>query len=225
MTLTSGEAADPALWRCVLPTLTVPDLDRATRLGWLKNEDRSFAERQAKADLRIQAAARRILRRLVVAATAGVRPETVSFTTTCPHCGGTNHGAPRVSPPLADEIRISTSSAGEHAVILIGTASLGVDVEACDRGAAIDPERAAVAVPGWRRVLDECPPGATVLEVWTALEALSKTTGRGLLASAAQIERAAEQHQLTWLESEPGIVTCAATWADSPGPVAVSLRF
>lgn len=202
---------DVRLWRCALPALTAEHLDHAVRLGWLTTCERTAADRRPTPELRSRFGARRVLRRLVAAVDLGTSPDEIRVDAACPQCGGSGHGQPLVVAPAGASTRMSTSSADDRYVIALGDHSVGVDIESRHREPDTPAARLSRTVQGWDRVAERCPPGSSPIEVWTALEALSKAIGRGLLATEQEIGEAAERHHLTWLADEPGLVTCVAT--------------
>ncbi len=199
------------LWRCRLPLLRTVEIDEAVRLGWLTGDERAMAHRKANAELRSMFCARRLLRRMVVATRVGRSPAEVRVLSRCADCGETAHGQPYVDVSEGGPLRMSTSSAGGWSVVAIGEDSVGVDIESRIRAEDLVLERLIRVVPGWRLVAEICPSGSSPLEIWTALEALSKTTGRGLVASERELESAIDDHRLVWLTDQPGLVTCVAT--------------
>ena len=98
-------------------------------------------------------------------------------------------------------------------MVALSQVSVGIDVESVDQGETAQVARMASLAQPWRLVAEACPQGSSPLEVWTALEALSKTTGRGLAAAEQEIERATECHRLDWITDQSGLVTCLATSA------------
>ncbi len=168
-------------------------------------------DRKAGREQRSRFAARRILRRLIVASHLRQHPAHDAISSRCGHCGGIGHGRPHVVSGGADPLWVSTSSSGTHAVVALSRDSLGVDVESPDRLADLPRDGVARAVTGWRVAEAACPPGATPVQQWTALEALAKTTGRGLRATEDQLARAAQSHRLIWITGPGGLVTCVAT--------------
>lgn len=220
-----GSTADTMVWRCKLLRLGTDQLDEAVRRGWLTRDEWAAASRRANAELRSSFGVRRILRRLIVAASLGQSPEKTQVEAWCPSCRRFGHGKPSVVSAAGDPLQLSTSCASSHLVIALGHASVGVDVESLDRGEKVPVARMASLVRGWGLVADSCPPGSSAIEVWTALEALSKTTGRGLVASEQEIERAIQGHRLDWITDQPGLVTCLATSAVDPAITTVDLSW
>lgn len=206
----------PSVWRCTLPFLTASQLREAVALGWLTPAERGAASRQAGEVLQSRFGTRRILRRLVVAATLGTGPAAVTLDVRCARCGDPEHGRPLIVTPNLPPLHLSTSALGDRAVVAIGPQSLGIDIESSERTPFWEPRRWADRVTGWDHVAEACPPNASALEVWTALEALAKTTGRGLLASNAQLDAAISDHELTWLPDGPRRVICVAAARPAP---------
>lgn len=212
-------AADVELWRCTLPRLDDRQLDDAVRLGWLTVDERTVAARRPDPRQRGRFGGRRILRRLIAATALGLSPAHSSVTARCVKCGGTGHGAPQVAPDDEGEWHMSTSSSDDYAVIALSRGAVGVDVESTERVESVPLARMAPGVPGWHRVSAACAPDATAAEVWAAVEALAKTTGRGLSATESELDRAAADHHLEWFRDRSGLVTCVAT-SISPADIA-----
>jgi phosphopantetheinyl transferase len=152
----------------------------------------------------------------VVAASLGAPPTEISVEAECSHCGGESHGRPYIVAPVPRPPSISTSSIGDRVVIALGDGSLGVDIESSGRADSVDRLSGASAIAGWDRVVQACPSGASTVEVWSALEALSKTTGRGLLASPDELGAAVSEHRLTWVPDGPGRIICVAVRDSAP---------
>ncbi len=206
-----------AVWRCTLRAVHGAQLDDAVDLGWLTREERAEANRRIGATVQSRFASRRILRRLVIASVLGTSPADVRLESRCLHCGGIGHGAPSVVQPDGTGLHVSTSSSEDTTVIALGRHAVGVDIESASRANDAGEARMARALPGWRHVVDACRPKAPAVEVWTAFEALCKVTGRGLLASEQEIDRAVQEHRLHWVTDRPDSVICVATAAPEPG--------
>lgn len=202
-----------AVWRCALPRLSGAQLDAAVDLGWLTDEERAEANRRIGAIVQSRFGSRRILRRLVVANVLRTSPAAVRLESRCLHCGRLGHGAPSVVQPHGTGLHLSTSSFEDTTVIALGRHAVGVDIEGASRADDVSRTQMARALPGWRRVVDACGPSASTVEAWTAFEALCKATGRGLLASEQEIDRAMQTHRLSWVSDRPGLVICVASAA------------
>lgn len=202
-----------AVWRCALPRLSGAQLDDAVALGWLTDEERAEASRKVGGIVQSRFGSRRILRRLIVASSLGTSPAAVRLESRCLRCGGLGHGAPSVVQPEGTGLHMSTSSFEDTTVIALGPHAIGVDVEGAGRVDDVIEAQLARASPAWRRVVEACGSTASTVEAWTAFEALGKVTGRGLLASEQEIERALQEHRLSWITDRPGSVVCVATAA------------
>lgn len=203
------EHFDVALWRGRVPWMTPKVVQDASVLGWLSAADVSAIERQANYELASRLAARRLLRRMIVAAHGGRSPADVQIDTHCRHCGDPGHGSPMVVAPQLALRRLSTGAAGGRFAVVLGTGSVGVDVESPSRAGDLSARTIANTVPGWLAVERSCPPGSSVVEVWTALEALTKAAGRGLVATEREVDELIATHRLVWL-TETDLVTCVA---------------
>lgn len=212
----SGIASRPSLWRITAPHVDSQGLDEAVRRGWLTESERRDAERRARPELQSRFGARRMLRRLVVAASMGKLPTEIAVEAECSHCGGTSHGRPHVVAAVPRPPSISTSSIEDRIIIALGDVSIGVDIESSGRADSAAGLSGARAIAGWYRVVQASPSHASTAEVWSALEALSKTTGRGLLASPGELEAALSEHRLTWIPDEPGRIICVAVQKSAP---------
>lgn len=219
----SGIAPGPSLWRITCSHIDSRHLDDAVLRGWLTELERREADRRAGPELRSRFGARRVLRRLVVAASLGQAPTEVAVEAKCFRCGGASHGHPFVVAPVPHALSISTSSIDDRIVIALGMGSIGVDIESSDRADPVDRVHGARAIAGWERVMEVCPPDASTVEIWSAIEALSKTTGRGLLASPVDIEAAIAEHRLTWIPDGPGRTICVAVPASAPALTTIEI--
>lgn len=219
----SSIAAEVALWRITAPHIDSRGLDDAVRRGWLTGSERREADRRAGPELQSRFGARRMLRRLVVAASLGAEPTEVAVEAECVSCGATSHGRPHIVAPGRDAPGISTSSIEDRSVIALGAGSIGVDIESSGRAARVDGRDGARAIDGWERIVEMCPAHATTVEVWSALEALAKTTGRGLLASSTELEAAIADHRLTWIQDGPGRTICIAVPRRAPAVTTIEI--
>lgn len=78
----------------------------------------------------------------------------------CPHCGGADHGRPRL---VGSDLRASIAYAGGLVAVAWGAGDVGVDVER-----VTDPPRRLERL------------GVPDLAAWTRIEALAKAAGTGL---------------------------------------------
>ncbi|MFC7788596.1 4'-phosphopantetheinyl transferase family protein [Microbacterium sp. MAHUQ-60] len=221
----SSIAPEAGLWRMTAPHIDSRGLDDAVRRGWLTESERTNAGRRAGPVLQSRFGARRMLRRLVVAASLGADPSEVSVEAQCVDCGGTSHGRPHVVAPGRDAPGISTSSIEDRMVVALGKGSIGVDIESSGRAAGVDGRQGARAIAAWERIAQMCPSHATTVEVWSALEALSKTTGRGLLASPAELDVAIAEHRLEWVPDAGDRTICVAVPAAAPILTTIDIAF
>lgn len=199
------------LWRGALPHLSAAHIEEATRRRWLTPDERASADSKPEPVQRSRFAARRILRRLIVASHLGQDPAQTTIGSRCDNCGGTGHGRPHIGTAGDEHLSVSTSSSGAHTVVALSRYSVGVDLDAAHRLVDLPADRIARTVTGWRVAEGACPPDATPIQKWTALEALAKTTGRGLRATGHELARAARSHRLHWITGPHDLVTCVAT--------------
>jgi len=128
------------------------------------------------------------LARLVLAGHLGTSAAELGFSAVCRHCGGTDHGKPRL---LTGGIEFSLSHSGERVVLAVTRdAAVGVDVEQLNPRrdvAALIPEILSATE---RRALAALPAAASALALlryWTRKEALLKATGDGLAVALSTI--------------------------------------
>ncbi|MFA1544979.1 4'-phosphopantetheinyl transferase superfamily protein [Actinomadura chokoriensis] len=171
----------------------------------------------------------RFLARTVLAEAAGLAPESIRFTTDCPHCGGT-HGKPRLP---GSDLDFSLSHSGDRVVLVLAEgAEVGVDVEReSDRD--IDSLAKMVLTAAEREALaamDDRRRGFHAY--WSRKEALLKATGHGLAAPMTSIhvsapddpaavlawdgEAAVSPVRLADLTPGPGYAASAAVLTDRP---------
>ena len=218
------DSAKVAVWRGGLPSLAPTAMDVAVARGWLSSSDVRAVERQATRELAGMVAARRLLRRMVVAAHGRCSPADVRIDVRCSRCGGTTHGPPvMISPDLALPL-LSTATTHDSFVVVLADASIGVDIERPSLASDLSMRTVAQAVPGWTAVERACRPRTRVIDVWTAFEALTKATGLGVDATAPNIADALETHRLLWPVDEPDLVTCLASAAPEPAVAIVELE-
>lgn len=222
-TVREHDTGQIALWRGSPRPLSVEEVEHAARRGWLTAQEKATAARKATVQLMGRYGTRRLVRRLVVAATLGRSPAQVEIEMRCPWCDRRDHGAPRVTTPGPDHVHLSSSSAHDHVATVVGTTSVGVDVEDPVRLAGVSLPRLASGVPGWRAAARFCPPDASPAQVWTAVEALGKAVGRGLLASEREVTATATTHRLSWWADDAGVVTCVAARGARPAIATIEL--
>ncbi|QKW40293.1 4'-phosphopantetheinyl transferase superfamily protein [Actinomadura sp. NAK00032] len=158
----------------------------------------------------------RLLARTALAEATGLAPETIRFTTDCPHCGAA-HGKPRLPGSALD---FSLSHSGDRVVlVLVEGAEVGVDVEResdrdVDRLAEMvlaAPERAALAAMADRK--------RGFHAYWSRKEALLKATGHGLAAPMTDIHVSAPDEPPEVLAWEGDAAVSPVRMADlTPGP-------
>jgi 4'-phosphopantetheinyl transferase len=187
----------------------------------LSRDERDRAARFAVADARRRFERRRVGLRRILARYLGVDPAAVVVDRTCARCGHAAHGKPRLpggSPGF------STAASGDVAVVAVANGmELGVDIESSGAVHAAVAGRLpdSLLTEGERRRLAG---GVQSLEtLWLRKEALSKATGTGLVASAAELDT--EDAQTGWgFYDLPEIRGCRGAIAAS-GPVSsVRLR-
>ncbi|WP_192764264.1 4'-phosphopantetheinyl transferase family protein [Actinomadura algeriensis] len=132
----------------------------------------------------------RFLARTVLAERTGLAPESITFTTECPHCAG-DHGKPRLPGHAID---FSLSHSGDRVVLaLVEGAVVGVDVE---RESDRDIDRLAEMVLSApeRETFAALPPGdrkRAFHVYWSRKESILKATGHGLAAPMSAIHLSA----------------------------------
>ncbi|MCQ0005314.1 4'-phosphopantetheinyl transferase family protein [Actinomadura madurae] len=159
----------------------------------------------------------------------GLAPESIRFTTGCPHCGGT-HGKPRLP---GSDLDFSLSHSGDRVVLVLAEgAEVGVDVE---RESDRDIDRLAemVLTAAERDALTAMADRRRGFHTyWSRKEALLKATGHGLAAPMTSIhvsapdepaavvawdgEAAVSPVRLTDLTPGPGYAAAAAVLTDRP---------
>ena len=123
----------------------------------------------------------------------------------CPHCAGTDHGRPVVSPISGSRVHASIArTPGRTAVAAGSLGPLGVDVE------RVDPDRFA-GVAAVVRHVDEAPAGslAELATRWVRKEAVLKATGWGLAWDPSGLD-------VTSTGPAPFLVTVARDGQDVP---------
>lgn len=158
----------------------------------------------------------RFLARTALAEATGLAPETIRFTTDCPHCGA-GHGKPRLPGSGLD---FSLSHSGDRVVLVLAEgAEVGVDVEResdrdVDRLAEMvlaAPERAVLAAMADRK--------RGFHSYWSRKEALLKATGHGLAAPMTDIHVSAPDDPPEVLAWQGDAAVSPVRLADlTPGP-------
>jgi 4'-phosphopantetheinyl transferase len=101
-----------------------------------------------------------------------------------------SHGKPRLSGEYAGRVELSISHSDGVIVVALADASVGVDVERCDRR-AFPLEALAIACEEGERArimaLPEAQRGVVAYRVWTCKEAVLKADGRGLAVSPREV--------------------------------------
>ncbi len=134
----------------------------------------------------------------------GVPVQVIEIARTCPRCGSSDHGRPRVraTDALPRPASVSLSRAGRFSVVAVTDAGpVGVDVEA--PGAADFPGFDGVAL----HPEESLAVTTSSTQVWTRKEALLKACGLGLAVDPATFR----------LDSD-GVAAWASS-APAPGPV------
>ena len=205
----SGESNAPSAWQCRLPTLTREVVGRARVLGWITDEDAvEMARRTSEGDA-MMLGARRLIRRLVGAAVSEQTPSEVEIVMRCPHCGSGSHGQPAFGSAESSAMTISSSTSGAVLTVAVASGSIGVDTEISGRAELI--RKWPSDVLSFFDLVREMYPGAlTPAELWTALEAVAKTTGLGLVARHGDLVVALDTHSLTWRRGDLGATSCVA---------------
>ncbi|HET7595182.1 MAG TPA: 4'-phosphopantetheinyl transferase superfamily protein, partial [Stellaceae bacterium] len=156
-------------------------LDAGERARWLR-----FRRDEDRARYLVAHA----LKRLVLAVHLGAAATELSFTAACRHCGGTDHGKPRLRA-AGGGIDFSLSHSGEYVVLAVTRdAAVGVDIERVNTRrdvAALIPAVLSVAEQTVVAALPATERALAVLRYWTRKEALLKATGDGLAVAPAAI--------------------------------------
>lgn len=200
---------ESSIWRGRLPDTSPSVLTQAQLMGWLSSSDIDEMNSRTSPTAAQRLGARRLLRRMIVAASAGVMPSEIEVVMDCYRCGQGGHGFPTLKARESLNWTVSSSSAGDHFMVAISDLSIGADIEFT---------RAVDHISHWpleilrllEIVSDHCPQDASPSILWTALEATAKTTRRGLLTTADELSRALFSHQLTWWTDVEGLTACIA---------------
>lgn len=113
----------------------------------------------------------------VLAHETGAAPASIRLDRTCRWCGDPRHGKPRAhdGPPF------NLAHTAGLAVVAVGPAELGVDVERDAGSGVLDGSGVALAADERAAVAAARDPAAAFLALWTRKEAYVKGTGRGLV--------------------------------------------
>lgn len=130
------------------------------------------------------------LKRIVLARHLGTAATELRFAAACRHCGGTDHGKPRLCATTGG-IEFSLSHSGERVVLAVARdLAVGVDVERLDArrdAAALIPAVLSAAEQAVVAALPAAERGPALLRYWTRKEALLKATGDGLAVAPSGI--------------------------------------
>ncbi len=138
-------------------------VDEPPMRALLDDRERDRYDRFIRAEDKARFVTGRFLARTVLADLEGLAPESIRFTTDCPHCGGT-HGKPRLP---GSDLDFSLSHSGDRVVLVLAEgAEVGVDVER--RATAT-----STASPRW----SSTPPNARPSPPWPTGGAASTPTG------------------------------------------------
>lgn len=133
----------------------------------------------------------RILARTWTAGILGVDPRDVELAQgPCPACGGVDHGQPYVQIGT-ERLCFSLSRSGDLCALALSAGPVGIDVESLDRHVDIDAitsvsfsSRETCRLAG----LEGRERQTAFLRMWTAKEAVTKTTGWGLRADFKDVD-------------------------------------
>lgn len=209
-------SVDIALWVGPVLRMTSTAIDAAFARSWITADDMWAIRRQRIAESASTLAGRRLVRRMIAATHAGRSPADVRIAMRCRVCGGTDHGPARVTSPAPAIRHLSSASTDRQLVVALATCPIGVDIESDARVADVSADDIARALPSWPLVQRACTPRSSVIELWTALEALGKATNHGLVAPEPAIEQAITSHQLSWFARGSDHTICAAVRAAAP---------
>ncbi|MEO1056401.1 MAG: hypothetical protein AAFY28_05735 [Actinomycetota bacterium] len=110
---------------------------------------------------------------------------------------------------------LSTSSTRDAYVVAIANHRIGVDLEECRSLSGLPSPTIELVVPGWGSVASYRGRRMTDIERWTALEAVTKSTGIGLIATQDEVQRTLERSSLRWFEHR-GAIACVASAHEDP---------
>jgi hypothetical protein len=183
----------------------------AERRRWLGRDDVDAMASRTRGEATARVGSRRLLRRLVAAEVVRVEPQHLRVDVRCPQCGSATHGPPTVRTARGGRLVMSTSSAAERVAIVLAPVSVGVDVVRRSELRGLGVRSMERHAPAAKVVQQACSPTVGAPELWTAVEALSKTTSHGLVADLAQVREALASHQLHWTHHDPDHVSCLAS--------------
>jgi len=191
-------------------------VDEPEMRALLDDRERERYDRFMRAEDKARFVTGRFLARTVLADAVGLAPQSIRFTTDCPHCGGT-HGKPRLPGSGLD---FSLSHSGDRVVLVLAEgADVGVDVE---RESDRDIERLAemVLTAAEREALNAMDdPRRGFHAYWSRKEALLKATGHGLAASMTAIHVSAPDDPAEVIAWEGDAAVSPVRLADlTPGP-------
>lgn len=208
-----GAMRSSVVWCARAPAVPPQVLAAAERRGWLGRDDLAAMASRRNVEASARVGTRRLLRRIVAAEVIRTSPQHVRVDVRCPRCGDATHGPSSVRTDGAGRLSMSTSSAAESLAIAIAPGSLGVDIVRKGDLDGLDARSMMRHVPAAGIVQRSYPTTIGAPELWTAVEALAKTTSHGFTADEAELRRALADHQLHWAYHQPGHVTCVATSA------------
>ena len=172
----------------------------------LSPDELARRDRFAYGSLRAAFTARRAFRRLVLALYVDESPDRLAFTETA-------HGKPRLVQSR-DAVHFSASASPSLAVVAVGSAPLGIDVEAIDP--VIGPDIADIAArwlsPEDTRAIAHAAPVdrmAVFYQRWARFEADLKVDGMGLAGAEGQPQPA--RHDVVDLSLDNGHACALAT--------------
>jgi hypothetical protein len=124
----------------------------------------------------------------------------------CAHCGGSDHGQPRVPGGF-----VSLARAGDLvAFAATVTGPVGIDIETVDRVAASGFDDVAFTETERRRIARADQPDLLRATLWTAKEALLKASGTGLRTAPREVEVAEASARIETTQPRPGYVLTVA---------------
>jgi 4'-phosphopantetheinyl transferase len=155
-------------------------------------------ERLRSPEQRADALLGAVFLRAVLAPRVDADPAALRFAAACARCGHPTHGKPRLAGLPGPTPSFSLSHSAGLAVLAIGDAEVGVDVEAVAPQDGLATSRIALS-DAERGELAALPPDARderLLELWTRKEAYLKGIGVGVVHDPALVTFAPAQE--TW---------------------------